>query len=184
MWELVGSKNTIGQMASVLKKLQKVTLTLTLTLLTYLLNYSHTHSLTHSLEQNPSWESNWFSAGQKIPYTLHYTKVHCYIHKCNVLWMVNNMIHFHGEMLPPRPTPKLEDHPLSSVCDCLFSIFAVTLHIGDRSSICNLRMHHAMVARTHLSWKINSSSSTFSFSTHCDYSMQLILCGIPRYSVK
>jgi hypothetical protein len=27
----------------------------------------------------------------------------------------------------PRPTPKLEDHPLSAVRDCLFSIFAATL---------------------------------------------------------
>jgi hypothetical protein len=32
-------------------------------------------------------------------------------------------------LLAPRPTPKLEDHPLSAVRDCLFSIFAATLHI-------------------------------------------------------
>jgi hypothetical protein len=31
-------------------------------------------------------------------------------------------------LLPPRPTPKLEDHPLSTVRDCLFKIFATTLH--------------------------------------------------------
>jgi hypothetical protein len=37
---------------------------------------------------------------------------------------------FYGEeSLAPRPTPKLEDHPLSAVRDCLFSIFAATLHI-------------------------------------------------------
>jgi hypothetical protein len=37
---------------------------------------------------------------------------------------------FYGEeLLVPRPTPKLEDHPLSSVRDCLFNIFADTLHI-------------------------------------------------------
>jgi hypothetical protein len=36
---------------------------------------------------------------------------------------------FHGEeLLAPCPTPKLEDHPLSAVCDCLFNIFAATLH--------------------------------------------------------
>jgi hypothetical protein len=29
----------------------------------------------------------------------------------------------------PRPTPKLEGHPLSAVLDCLFNIFANTLHI-------------------------------------------------------
>jgi hypothetical protein len=38
-----------------------------------------------------------------------------------------NMVIFYGEeLLAPRPTPKLEDHPLSAVCDC---IFAGTLHI-------------------------------------------------------
>jgi hypothetical protein len=34
-------------------------------------------------------------------------------------------IRFHSdEMLAPHPTPKLEDHPLSDVRDCLFNIFA------------------------------------------------------------
>ena len=40
------------------------------------------------------------------------------------------LLSFYGEeLLAPRPTPKLEDHPLSAVCDCLFSIFVATLHI-------------------------------------------------------
>jgi hypothetical protein len=35
-----------------------------------------------------------------------------------------NKHNFYGEkMLAPRPTPKLEDHSLSAVRDCLFSIF-------------------------------------------------------------
>jgi hypothetical protein len=42
--------------------------------------------------------------------------------------------------------------PLSAVHDCLFNIFAATLHIGGRSSIRNLRTRHAMVTGTHLSW--------------------------------
>ena len=47
---------------------------------------------------------------------------------------------FHGEaLLAPRPTPKLEDHPSSAVRDCLFNIFAATLHIGCRSSVHNPR---------------------------------------------
>jgi len=59
--------------------------------------------------------------------------------------MIRNMIHFYGEeLLAPRPTPKLEDHPFSVVRDCLF---AATLHTGGRSSI-----HHAVVTETHLSW--------------------------------
>jgi hypothetical protein len=31
-------------------------------------------------------------------------------------------------LLAPRPTPKPEDHPLSAVNDCLFNIFAASLH--------------------------------------------------------
>jgi hypothetical protein len=63
------------------------------------------------------------------------------------------MIRFYGEeLLAPRPTPKLEDHPLSAVGDCLFNLFAATLHIGGRSSIRNLRTRHAVVTGTHLSW--------------------------------
>jgi hypothetical protein len=44
--------------------------------------------------------------------------------------MFRNMVRFYGEeLLTPRPTPKLEGHPLSAVRDCLFHIFAATLHI-------------------------------------------------------
>ena len=53
-------------------------------------------------------------------------------------------------MLQPRPTSKMEDHPLPAVRDCLFNIFAATLHIGGRSSICNLRTRHAVATGTHL----------------------------------
>jgi hypothetical protein len=35
---------------------------------------------------------------------------------------------FYGEELF-SPTPKLKDHPLSVVHDCLFNIFEATLHI-------------------------------------------------------
>jgi hypothetical protein len=63
-------------------------------------------------------------------------------------------------LLAPRPTPKLEDHPLSAVRDCLFNVFAATLHIrrpflhpqpkdapcrGDRDQL-------IMVTGTDLSW--------------------------------
>ena len=52
-------------------------------------------------------------------------------------------------MLAPRPTPELEDHPLSALRDCLFNIFAATLHIGGSFSIRNLRTRHAVVTGTH-----------------------------------
>jgi len=50
------------------------------------------------------------------------------------------MIRFYGEELFERiQNSELENHPLSVVRDCLFNIFAATLHIASRSSIHNLR---------------------------------------------
>jgi hypothetical protein len=41
-----------------------------------------------------------------------------------------NCFFFYGEeLLAPRSNPKLDDHPLSPVRDCLFNIFSATLHI-------------------------------------------------------
>jgi hypothetical protein len=55
-------------------------------------------------------------------------------------------IHLHGEeLLTPSPNPKQEDHPLSSIHDCIFNIFAATLHIAGRSSIHNLRTRRAVL---------------------------------------
>jgi hypothetical protein len=80
----------------------------------------------------------------------------CLQRKHLALWVFLNM-GFHGEALLARhPTPKLEDHPLSAVPDCLFNLFAATLHIGGRSSIRNLRTRHAVVTGTHLTWKPES----------------------------
>ena len=56
---------------------------------------------------------------------------------------------YRERLLAPRPTPKLEGHPSSAVHDCLFNLFAATLHIGGRSSIRNLRKRHAVVTGTH-----------------------------------
>jgi hypothetical protein len=45
---------------------------------------------------------------------------------------------FYGEGLSaPRPTPKLEDHPLSFVRGCLFNIFAANLQLEAVPSIRN-----------------------------------------------
>jgi len=66
--------------------------------------------------------------------------------------MASNRIRFYGEdLLAPRPTPKLKDRPLSAVRDCLFNIFAATLHIGGRSSIRNLKTRNALVTGARLS---------------------------------
>ena len=69
--------------------------------------------------------------------------------------MFRNKARFYGEeLLAPRPTHKLKDQPLSAIHDCLFNIFAATLHIGGRSFIRNLRTRHEEVTRTHLSWAL------------------------------
>jgi hypothetical protein len=53
----------------------------------------------------------------------------------------------------PTPNPKLEDHPLSAVHDCLFNIFAATLHIW-RPSPPSATWGRAMPwwQGTHLTW--------------------------------
>ena len=57
---------------------------------------------------------------------------------------------FYGEnLLARRPTPKLEDDPSSAVRDCLFNLFAATLHIGGLFYIRNLRTCHDVVTGTH-----------------------------------
>jgi len=66
--------------------------------------------------------------------------------------LFRNTIHLYGEeLLAPRPTPKLEDHTLSAVRDCLFNISTATFHIGGRSSIRNLRTRHAVLRGADLS---------------------------------
>jgi hypothetical protein len=49
--------------------------------------------------------------------------------------VLHNSSFFYGEaLLAPRPTPKLEDHRSSAVLDCLFNLFATTLHTGGLAS--------------------------------------------------
>jgi len=65
--------------------------------------------------------------------------------------MVRNILRFYGEeSLAFRPTPKLEDHPLSTVRYCLFNIFAAILRVGGCFSIRNLRTRHAVLTGAHL----------------------------------
>jgi hypothetical protein len=48
--------------------------------------------------------------------------------------MFRNKFIFYGErLLAPHPTPKLEDHPLSSLHSCLFNVFAANLHYWRQS---------------------------------------------------
>ena len=43
----------------------------------------------------------------------------------------NNALSYGEQLLTPQPVPQLEDQSLPAVCDCLFNIFAATIHIGD-----------------------------------------------------
>jgi len=68
------------------------------------------------------------------------------------VWIFSDNIRFYGgQLLAPRPTPGLEDRPLSAVRDCLFNVFAATLHIGGHSFIRNLRTRRAVVRGAHRS---------------------------------
>jgi hypothetical protein len=40
----------------------------------------------------------------------------------------NITILYGDDLLAPRPTSKLEDHPLSAARNCLFNVFGATLH--------------------------------------------------------
>jgi hypothetical protein len=60
-----------------------------------------------------------------------------------------DIVGFYGEdLLAPRPTTKLEDHPLSAFRDYLCIIFAAAFHIIDRCSIRNLRTRHSVATGT------------------------------------
>jgi len=66
-------------------------------------------------------------------------------------YMFRNNAILYGEellILVCRTTPKMEDHPLSAVRDCLLNIFAATLHIGGRFFIRNMRTRHAVARGT------------------------------------
>jgi hypothetical protein len=67
----------------------------------------------------------------------------------------NKLIFYGEDLLAPRPTLKLEDHPLSAVRDCLFNIFTATLHIW-RPFPPSATWGRAMPwwQGTHLTWKI------------------------------
>jgi hypothetical protein len=81
------------------------------------------------------------------------------------------------ELSAPHSTPKLEYHPLSALRDCLVNMFAVTLRIGGRFSIRNLRTQHALVTGTLLSLqrgKLHNKIFTI-------YAIQLIVLIASKY---
>jgi len=147
----------------------------TLALITYLLTYSMEHSPSWEANRfsatqenprilwNPKIHYRFHMCPPPVPIlsqldpvrtpTSHLGRTKVSVHVRGLLYeCFVQKIYFYGEeLLAPRPNPKLEDHPLSVSRDCLFNIFAATLHIGGCSSTRNLRTRHSVVTGTHLS---------------------------------
>ena len=104
------------------------------------------------MEQSPSWEASRPSASQTVPRiygTRRFITAFTRARHLSLSWarsiqlMLRLYLRFGGicdwfltwlglygeKLLAPRPTPKLEGHPLSAILESLFSIFASTLHV-------------------------------------------------------
>jgi hypothetical protein len=69
---------------------------------------------------------------------------------------------FYGEaLLAHRPTPQLEDHPLSAVCDCLFDIIAATNFI-----LLELSRHRLLRVRKTYHYHLLPKSHIFTIHYH------------------
>jgi hypothetical protein len=84
------------------------------------------------LEQSSSSEVNTHSASPEILRLLRNPKVHYSVHKSSCVTFRNKLF-LYGELLAPRPTSKMKDHPLLAVRHCLFSTFSATLKIWGPS---------------------------------------------------
>ena len=143
----------------------------------HLPTYLRTYLITYSIEQSRSWEDNRFSASQEIPRILWNPNVHHHLHKCqppvpipsqsispcprHVFMFCNKASFYCEDSSANRPNSKQMDNPLSAVRDCIFNIFAATLHTGSRTSICNLRTRHAVVTGSHVSRPVPLKTTNF-----------------------
>ena len=113
-----------------------------------------TYLLTYSMVQSPSWEANWFAASQEIPRISRNPKVHYRTHKrlqqASRMWVLLNKVFYWEELLAPRPTPKLEDHPSSAVRDWLFNFFAATLLIGGHRATAHVQLNIIIIINQYI----------------------------------
>ena len=117
-----------------------------------------------SLPVIPSFSAPYLYS--KLPInTIWILAVNLYVYQQFLIPFHNEASFYVEELLAPRQMPKLEDHLLSAVRECLFSIFAATLDIGGRSSIRNPRTRRAMVTGTNLLW-VSFWHSSFLLCAH------------------
>ena len=93
--------------------------------------------------------------------------------------MVRNMLSFYSEaLLAPLPTPKLENHPLSAVLNCLFNKFAAAIHTGGRSTTRYLGARRAIVT-----YHLSVLSLITDSSSGQNYKVDWIRCKKSKNSV-
>jgi hypothetical protein len=111
------------------------------------------------MEQSSSRVSNGTQIVKKFP---KFCGTRRFITACIIshyLFLFGAWLSLYSELLAPRSTPKLEQHPLLCVRDCLFYTFTATLYIGGRSSTRNMRSRYTVVTGNNLRGDADKSLS-------------------------
>jgi len=84
------------------------------------------------------------------------------------------LLTYNEELLAPRPTPNLEENPLSAVREFLFSISTATLHIWKTTSPCTTWKHAMSWWRGHIyHGHCCSAMKTLCYTGECAYANDL-----------
>jgi hypothetical protein len=137
------------------------------------------------------WFLTWATWIHSISY---FPKIHSNIIFIFMITLRKKVVFFYGkELLARYPTHKLEEYPLSAVCDCLFNIVPVTSIYGTAVSfIRNPRTHPAVVTRSHIirgciqkfpDWVIMKYMLTFGI-THCCALQRITAAKLTRLTHK
>ena len=100
-----------------------------------------------------------------------------------VLVLFPSMVTFYGkELVAPRSTPKLEDHPFSAICNSLFNAFAAAVHIWRPFLHPEPEDALSRRERTHLSrnFLLCKVQIKFYFLQYCVVPGRVLLCLLSR----